>query len=140
MGMKEIASRICEANKASEAVMAEFRALPDAGREELTAILNRYIACKLQLEKRDVSDNITIMVRTSISKVTGIPVEKLKEMDRPGACGSAPAVLAKRVLLFLDIQKQLDIILPPDRLYGVQTVNDLAEIAIPLIEARRAMT
>lgn len=73
------------------------------------------------------------MVRIRISKATGIPVEKLKELDKAGACGSAPAVLAKRVLLFIDIQKKLGITFPADKMYGVQTVQDLAELAFPLI-------
>ncbi|MBR3642641.1 MAG: hypothetical protein IKN57_03940 [Parasporobacterium sp.] len=139
MGMKEIASRIGEANKESAAVLEEFHALPEADQSDLAFALNRYIPGKLQLQGEEVSDNITIMVRTSISKATGISLEKLKEMDRPGACGSAPAVLAKRVLLFLDIQKQLGITLPPEKLYGVQTIEDLTNLAYPLLEEKNVM-
>ena len=139
MGMKEIASRIGEANKASAAVLEEFRALPEADQSDLVSVLNRYIPGKLQLQGEEVSDNITIMVRTSISKATGISLEKLREMDRPGACGSAPAVLAKRVLLFLDIQKQLDITLPPEKLYDVQTIEELTNLAFPLLEEKKVM-
>ncbi len=139
MGMKEIANRIGEANKASAAILEEFRALPEADQSDLVSALNRYIPGKLQLQGEEVSDNITIMVRMSISKATGISLEKLKEMDRPGACGSAPAVLAKRVLLFLDIQKQLGITLPPEKLYDVQTIGDLANLVFPLMKEREKM-
>ena len=139
MGMKEIASRIGEANKASAAVLEEFRALPEADQLDLASALSRYIPEKLQLKGEEVSDNITIMVRTSISKATGISLEKLKEMDRPGACGSAPAVLAKRVLLFLDTQKQLGVALPPEKLYDVQTIADLTDLAFPLLEEKKVM-
>ena len=139
MEIKEIAARIGEANKASAAVLEEFHALTEADPSDLASALNQYIPRKLQLEGEEVSDNITIMVRISISKATGISLEKLKEMDRPGACGSAPAVLAKRVLLCLDIQKQLDITLPPEKLYGVQTTGDLADLAFPMVKERKEL-
>ena len=52
---------------------------------------------------------------------------------------ASAAVLAKRVLLFLDIQKQLDITLPPEKLYDVQTIEDLTNLAFPLLEEKKAM-
>lgn len=133
MGMKEIARGITEAAKAADTVLVDFLAADGADEERLADSLKEYAGIKLQLKPEEIGDNITIMVRISISNATGIPLEKLKEMDKAGACGSAPAVLSKRVLLFLDVQKKLGITLPPDKLYGVQTVQDLAELAFPLI-------
>lgn len=133
MSAREIASQIAESAKAADAVLADFLSQPEQGEEALAAAIKKYIAVKQQLSGDEVSDNITIMVRISISKATGIPVEKLKEMDKAGACGSAPAVLAKRVLLFIDIQKKLGITFPADKMYGVQTVQDLAKLAFPRI-------
>ena len=52
---------------------------------------------------------------------------------------ASAAVLAKRVLLFLDIQKQLDITLPPEKLYDVQTIEELTNLAFPLLEEKKVM-
>lgn len=131
--MRNIAGQIAESAKAADAVLEDYLAQPEMSEKALAETMKKYIAVKQQLSGDEVSDNITIMVRISISKATGIPVEKLKELDKAGACGSAPAVLAKRVLLFIDIQKKLGITFPVDKMYGVQTVQDLAELAFPLI-------
>lgn len=133
MSAREIASQIAESAKAADAVLADFLSQPEQSEEALAAAIKKYIAVKQQLSGDEVSDNITIMVRISISKATGIPVEKLKEMDKAGACGSAPAVLAKRVLLFIDIQKKLGVAMAPEKAGGIQTVQDLSGILYPLI-------
>ena len=136
MRAKEIARQIADAKKAADSVMSDFLDKTEPEDWELEQAIRRYIALKLQLDEAEVSDNITIMVRISVSKATGIPLEKLKEMDRPGACGSAPAVLAKRVLLFLDVQKKLNVSMPPEKAGSIQTTHDLTEILYPLLKGR----
>ncbi len=135
MAIKDVANRITKSAKAADLLWEEAMEQPKIDEKKLAEVMKEYIGLKQQLEGDEVSDNITIMVRISVSKATGIPFEKLKEMDKAGACGSAPAVLAKRVLLFLDIQKKLGITFPPEKMYGVQTVQDLAKLAIPLMES-----
>ena len=73
------------------------------------------------------------MVRINVAKASHMTVEQLKEMDRPGRCGSAPAVLSKRVLLYIDIQKQLGITLPAMELPEIRTVQELTAMILPLI-------
>lgn len=133
---QEAAARIKEASNAADRLMEAFLESGSFDRKELEETLKRYIGCKLQLAKEEISDNITVMVRTSVSKATGIPAEKLKELDRPGRCGSAPTVLAKRVLLFVDIQKKTGVTIPPDRAPDIQTVEDLSEILYPALSHR----
>ena len=55
-------------------------------------------------------------------------------MDKPGACGSAPAVLAKRILFFLDVQGKLGVKMPPEDAGKIQTVQDLAEELLLLMQ------
>lgn len=136
MAVRGIAGHLNEAAKAADTYIEAYQGQSFATAEELTQVIRQYIVIKLQLPQEEVSDNITKMVRCSISKATGIPVEQLKEMDRPGACGSAPAVLAKRILLFLDIQTKLGVRMPPDHAGNIQTVQDLAEELLPLLGLR----
>ena len=77
-------------------MISDYLSKPLSDQSGLERVIKEYIAIKLQLEEEEISDNITIMVRISVSKATSIPLEKLKAMDRPGACGSAPTVLAKK--------------------------------------------
>ena len=136
MALKDIAGRLEEAARAADAVMADYLSEPLAGPAGLEKTIREYIAVKLRLDGDEVSDNITVMVRISVSKDSGIPLEKLKAMDRPGACGSAPTVLAKRVLLFLDVQKKLGVAMKPELAQDIQTVQDLAGVLYPLLEEK----
>lgn len=132
MAIKDIAVRLREAANAADSVMEDFLREPSPGQAGLENAIREYIARKLELDEEEISDNITIMVRSNISKTSGIPLEKLKEMDRPGACGSAPAVLSKRVLLFLDVQKKLGVAMDPKQAQDIHTVQELAEVLYPL--------
>ncbi len=134
MTAREIAKQIAHASRSADLVMTEFLELADPGPDELEQAIRGYVALKLQLEGDEISDNITKMVRISVSKASGISLEKLKEMDRPGACGSAPAVLAKRVLLFLDVQKKLHVSMPPEKAGDIQTTQDLTDVLYPLYQ------
>lgn len=133
MAIRDIAGRLNEAAKAADVVIEEYYKNPSQNVAELAQVIRQYITLKLQLPEDEVSDNITVMVRYSISQATGISIEELKTMDRPGACGSAPAVLAKRILLFLDVQRKLGVQMPPADAGRIQTVQDLAEELMPLL-------
>ena len=134
MAMKEIAGRLKEAAKAADAVMEDYLKKPSRDAGTLAGVIRQYAAAKMQLSEEEISDNITVMTRYHVSRISGIPVEKLKEMDKPGACGSAPAVLAKRILFFLDVQGKLGVKMPPEDAGKIQTVQDLAEELLPLMQ------
>ena len=134
MEIRDIADRMKEAANAADAVIEEYYKNPSDNAEDLARMILRYITVRLQLPPEEVSENITVMVRSSISRATGISIEELKKMDRPGACGSAPAVLAKKILLFLDIQKKLGVQMPPADAGKIRTVQDLAEELMPLMD------
>lgn len=85
------------------------------------------------LTENEISDNITKMVRFSVARAIKVDVSELEGLDMPGRCGSAPAVLSKRILLFLAIQKELNVELPVEKTPDIQTLKDLADVLIPLL-------
>ncbi len=133
LNVREIAGRLKQGQKTAEALLEELRLAQEQSPEEIADKLKQYIAIKLLLSEAEISDNIIEMVRINVAKASHLSVEQLKEMDRPGRCGSAPAVLSKRVLLYLDIQKKLGITLPAQKLPEVRTVLELTDIILPLI-------
>lgn len=138
MDMQEMANRMTRANLRADETIGLIRRHviegPEANRTLIAAYLKDYIAAKLLLSGDEISDNIVQMVRINVAKASHLSVEALKEMDRPGRCGSAPAVLSKRVLLLLSLQKALDITLPPREAPEVHTVDELADMIIPLMQ------
>lgn len=133
MNMREMAGRLARANEQAEAALKEIRIYADVDRTGVEECLRRYIAAKLLLSEDEISDNIIQMVRINVAKASNMTVEELKEMDRPGACGSAPAVLSKRVLMYIALQKALEITFPPTKLSGVVTVQELADLILSLL-------
>lgn len=133
LNVREIAGRLKQGQKTAEALLEELRLAQEQSPEEIADKLKQYIAIKLLLSEAEISDNIIEMVRINVAKASHLSVEQLKEMDRPGRCGSAPAVLSKRVLLYLDIQKKLGITLPAQKLPEVRTVLELTDIILPLL-------
>lgn len=133
LNVREIAGRLKQKQETAESLLEEVRSAPERSAEEIAGKLRQYIAAKLLLSETEISDNIIEMVRINVAKASHMTVEQLKEMDRPGRCGSAPAVLSKRVLLYIDIQKQLGITLPAMELPEIRTVQELTVMILPLI-------
>ena len=133
LNVREIAGRLKQKQEAAESLLEEVRSAPERSAEEIAGKLRQNIAAKLLLSETEISDNIIEMVRINVAKASHMTVEQLKEMDRPGRCGSAPAVLSKRVLLYIDIQKQLGITLPAMELPEIRTVQELTVMILPLI-------
>ena len=133
LNVRDMAGRLKQKKETAESLLEEIRSALEKSPEEIAGKLKQYIAAKLLLSEAEVSDNIIEMVRINVAKASHMTVEQLKEMDRPGRCGSAPAVLSKRVLLYIDIQKQLGITLPAMEMPEVRTVQELTDMILPLI-------
>ena len=78
MAIRDIASRLSEATRAADVMIEEYYKHPSQNAVELAQVIRQYITLKLQLPQDEVSDNITVMVRYSISQATGISIEELK--------------------------------------------------------------
>lgn len=128
---QELARKMAAINEKALEILKDLRGWKAMDRPEMEEIIRRYAACKLQLNEEDICDNLTIMARISVARVMNISVEELKAMDVPGMCGSASGVLAKRVAMFMDVQKVLDIKIPPEKTPYIQTIQDLLDIVIP---------
>ncbi len=133
MEMQEMASRLAQANQQAEEILDAIHRDPYPDRAVIEACLKQYITKKLLLSEEEASDNIVEMVRINVAKASHMTVEEVKQQDRPGACGSAPAVLSKRVLLYLAIQKALAITLPAAKMPNVKTIQELTDLILPLI-------
>ena len=133
LNVRKIAGRLKHNNEMAESHLDEIRSFPELPAAVVAEKLKQYIAAKLLLSEEEVSDNIIEMVRCNVAKASHMTSEQRKERDRPGRCGSAPAVLSKRVMVYLDIQKNLGITLPVKDLPEVRTVQELTDMILPLL-------
>ena len=137
MELQNMASRLNEAASLAEESLEYIRSNTDLDSIQVENSLRQYISQKLLLSEEETSDHIIDMVRINIAKASHKTVEEIKKLDRPGACGSAPAVFSKRVLLYLGIQKALNIKLPPAEMADITTVQELSKIVISLMKAEQ---
>lgn len=104
-----------------------LKANPQTSREEWASHIRGYVLAKFLLEEGEPEQDLIQLAQKSVSLLTGIPREKLEQMDRPSGCTAATAVLDKKVLLLLSLSKGLGVPLPPGSAPKIKTLDQLAE-------------
>ena len=132
----DAARRLAEANRLANQALAEIQAVPNPDRSFLEDRLREYVARKMALEEGEISDSVTEMIQISVARSMHVDISRLKKVDHASKCNGTTAVISKRVLLFLAIQKGLGVTLPPEKTPDIHTVQDLADILLPLLRAR----
>lgn len=91
--------------------------------------LKPYIMYKFLLMEEDMTtEDFTELVKISIAKTSKLDPALLKEIQRAQKCSSASSVAIKKVLLYMDIQRQLDIRFDPEKTGDIETIRDIAAL------------
>lgn len=92
--------------------------------EHITA----YVLSKFLLDTGSGEDDFDLLVRTSIARSAKLAPELIKELEETRDCTGSTSTMAKKVLLFLSIQRNLDILLPAEASANIATLNDLGTL------------
>ncbi len=133
MSSQDIKERLLFANNLAKEEIIAIKENPQAGISYIAEHIKSYIAYKLLLDKTSFSDNINEMIQDNVAKSLNVDKEKLKKVDQPSKCNGTTAVTSKRVLLFLSIQKELEIQLPVEKIPEIESVVDLAKLIYALM-------
>ncbi len=125
--------RLIRANCLAEKEIASIKNNPKADKNVLERHLKNYTAYKLLLCDVEVEDTINEAIRESVARSLNVEKERLEKIDQPGGCDGLTAVLSKRVLLFMSIQKELGIKFPPEITAHIKTFDDLSGIVQDLL-------
>ena len=82
LNVREMAGHLKQKNEKAEALLEELRLDPKEPPEVIADRLKNYIAAKLLLSEKEMTDNIIEMVRINVAKASNMTVEQLKEMVR----------------------------------------------------------
>lgn len=97
--------------------------------EFLHAHLRQYILYRYLLDETCCdTDNINDIMLISLERALKIDRNIISETEKGGACDRATPVITKRILLFMTLQTEFKIALPPDKLACTKTIMDLAEV------------
>lgn len=88
--------------------------------------IKKYVYAKFLLEEDTETDGTLFdLARASISAMMKIPKEDVDKKDLPSCCG-ATAVLDKKVLLLIQLEKDLNIAISAEESASIITLKDLA--------------
>lgn len=93
--------------------------------QEITA----YILAKFHLEPQDCCSEIfSDLAELSLSKSMKLSPELVKEFDIARSCDGVSSKSAKMFLLYMALQKDLSIKLPPKETAYVESVHDISKL------------
>lgn len=124
----EIRALLLRARKMADVHMSAIRAAQPLRYEFLHEQLYQYVLAKFLLtdEDRPEDGSFDALVELSLSKSMQVSPELVAQFDTAKSCDGATSAMAKKVLLFLAIQRALDIELPALESARVKTMDGLA--------------
>ncbi|MBR3587472.1 MAG: hypothetical protein IKO00_15730 [Oscillospiraceae bacterium] len=134
--------RIREAILASRAAAAShieaIRTAPELSYELVHQEIREYILAKFHLKDADcVTDNFRELTEISLSKSMQISPELVKEFDLARSCDGVTSQTAKMVLLFLALQRDLDITFDPMSTAEAETLSDISTLVWEQLQKRK---
>ena len=126
-GLKET---ILNSRKKADAAMQAIRTADPLTREFFGEKIRDFVLAKYMLSPgEDLPENFNALAELSLSRSMKISPELVKEFDLAKSCDGVSSAMAKKVLLFLNIQKQLQIELPAKGTATLKTLDELADLA-----------
>lgn len=99
--------------------------------------LKSYVMYKFFFTEDEMTtDDFTELTEQSIAKASKMDPAMLKELIRAQKCTSASSVAIKKVLFYMDIQKQLGIRFDPEKTGAVETLGDIADLIYEKIKVQ----
>ena len=118
--------------------MGRIKSAPCLTFELLHKELSGFIKSKFMLAEEDcTTDNFDELTNISMSKSMKISKELVAQFDLAKSCDGVSSVMAKKVLLFMAIQRELNITLPADETANVITLHDISKMVYTAIETQK---
>ncbi|MBR3244151.1 MAG: hypothetical protein IKG70_05150 [Lachnospiraceae bacterium] len=114
----------------AEQHMENIRSADPLTYETLHEELYRFVLIKYLLSDEDRPDNDSFsdLAELSLSKSMKVSPALVEEFDAAASCDGATSVMAKKVLLFMAIQRELNIELPAAESARIKTMHDLSRM------------
>ena len=121
----EIRRRLLRARKAAKTHMDAI-----CGITPLTYPLRQFILAKFLLDEEEIPENAGFddLVEKSLSHSMKIDPSLVAEFDTAKSCDGATSAMAKKVLLFMTIERELGLQLPALETARVKTLEDIAQL------------
>ena len=125
-----IREMILDAKRLAAADMAEIKGQTPLTFDFFAGKLRDFVLHKYHLPTdAPLPENFSALTELSLSHSMKISPELVKEFDLARSCDGASSAMAKKVLLFMAIQRELGIELPAMATARITTIRELAVLA-----------
>ncbi len=127
---EQIKQLILSSKRLAAADMAEIKAALPLTREHFAEKLRAYVLHKYMLDPAAaLPEDFSALTDLSLARSMRISPELVREFDLAKSCDGASSAMAKKVLLFMAIQRELGIELPAMESARVTSLAALADLA-----------
>ena len=110
--------------------MAEIKSAVPLTKELFARKMRDFVLHKYMLSPQmNLPENFSALTELSLSRSMKISPELVKEFDLAKSCDGASSAMAKKVLLFMAIQRELSIELPAMASARIKTIGELSDLA-----------
>ena len=128
--IQSIKKMILGSRRFAEEDMAAIKAQMPLTKEFFSCKIRDYVLHKyLLFTEMELPEDFTALTELSLSRSMKISQELVKQFDLAASCDGATSAMAKKVLLFMAIQKELSIQLPAMASARITTLQSLADLA-----------
>jgi len=114
--------------KAVEQVARVYDQIP-LSKAFLRDAVRRYVFSRYLLDEDDYAgSDLNEITEYSLAKSMKISKELVKEFDIARSCAGSSSAIAKKVLLFMAIQRDFDVYLPTESTGRIKTIDDLSDL------------
>ena len=110
--------RYLKAEQEAKALIERFKEMP----------VHAYVRTRYLLEPEDeLVDSLNVLGEMNLSRALGVPVPDLGKVDMEAKCGGTSALMTKKILLIVALNRDLGIAVPPDEAADITKVSELVE-------------
>lgn len=120
--------RYLKAEQEAKALIERFKEMPDPTFDQMETVVHAYVRTRYLLEPEDeLVDSLNVLGEMNLSRALGVPVPDLGKVDMEAKCGGTSAVMTKKILLIVALNRDLGITVPPDEAADITKVSELVE-------------
>ena len=122
-----------EARKVAQAV--NDGPLPD--KESFKKAVEQYVRIRMLLEPDDeLPDSLNLLGQMNLSRALGIAIPDLSKVDMEAKCGSTSAVMTKKILLIIALNRDFRIKVEANAAADITKFSELVELTYSLYSER----
>ncbi|BDE96931.1 hypothetical protein [Raoultibacter timonensis] len=126
------------AEKEAKKIAKSLNSEPHPTFDEFETAIRSYIRIRMLLEPEDeLPDSLNVLGQMNLSRALGVSIPELSSIDMEAKCGGTSAVMTKKILLIMALNRDLDIYLTPEEAAETTKLSMLVERLYRLYERSR---